>query len=61
MKEANARTIARVERERERERESCSIEDTALSSCTEKNTNLTTGKLYIIYRKMQINMQIKHR
>ena len=59
MKEANARTIARVERERERE--SCSIEDTALSSCTEKNTNLTTGKLYIIYRKMQIKMQIKHR
>lgn len=53
MKEKNAKTVERVER--------CSIEDTALNSCTEKNTNLTTGKLYIIYRKMQINMQIKHR
>ena len=57
MEGTNAKLVARVERERE----SCSIEDTALSSCTEKNTNLTTGKLYIIYRKMQIKMQIKHR
>ena len=55
MEGTDAKLVARVERE------SCSIEDTALSSCTEKNTNLTTGKLYIIYRKMQIKMQIKHR
>ena len=61
MKELNAKTVARVERERERERESCSIENTALNSCPEKNTNLTTSKLYIMYRKMQINMQIEHR
>ena len=57
MKELNAKTVARVERERE----SCSIENTALNSCPEKNTNLTTSKLYIMYRKMQINMQIEHR
>ena len=59
MEELNAKTVARVERERERE--SCSIENTALNSCPEKNTNLTTSKLYIMYRKMQINMQIEHR
>ena len=54
MKEINAKTVARVERERERE--SCSIEDTALNSCLEKNTSLQVDKLYIIYKKIQINM-----
>ena len=57
MEGTNARTIEILKRERE----SCSIEDTALNSCTEKNINLPTGKFYIIYRKMQINMLIEHR
>ena len=55
MEGTNARTIEILEREH------CSIEDTALNSCTEKNINLPTGKFYIIYRKMQINMLIEHR
>ena len=57
MEETNAKTIETLERERERG----SIENTALNSCPGKNTNLPTGKLYIIYRKMQINMLIEHR
>ncbi len=48
MKKQSVKTLARVER--------CSIEDTALDSCLEKNINLPTGKLYIIYETIKINM-----
>ena len=59
MEETNAKTLEILERERERE--SCNIEDMALNSCLGKNTSLPTCKLYIIYKRIQINMLRKHR
>ena len=46
----------RITVERERERESCNLRETAFLACANKEISLLTGKLYIIYCKLKINL-----
>jgi len=53
----NARNIERVERERE----SCSLKTIAVLACIKGEISLQTGKLYIIYKEIKVDMQLIHR
>ena len=54
-----AKNLERVERERERE--SRSLKAIAVLACKKGEISLQTGKLYIIYRELKVDMQLIHR
>jgi len=55
----NAKSLVTVERERERE--SCSLKAIAVLACVNSKISLLTGKLYIIYRRLKVDMLLLHR
>jgi len=53
--------VLKEKRERERERESRSLKATAVLACVKEGISLPVSKLYIIYRELKVDMQLKHR
>ena len=51
----------RIVLERERERESCNLKVTAVLACVKGKISLQTGRLYIIYRRLKVDMGLLYR
>lgn len=51
----NAKSLERVERK------SCSLKAIALLACINVEISLQVGRLYIIYRRIKVHIQLIHR